>query len=216
MYFDRTFSGVQNTAPLKEICAYARGKGLKVMVHCAHSPAPMKEIVSILSPGDILTYPYHGAENTCEEENFGALRLAREKSVIIDSGFAGHVHTEFGVMKRALQAGFLPDTLSTDVTRFSAYTRGGRYGMTLCMNIAIACGMEEADVFRAVTSVPARALAREDSLGYLKPGRWADIAVFSEDGEGFFLEDGAGNRIESKKGYRCLLTVADGQIVYRD
>ena len=47
-------------------------------------------------------------------------------------------------------------------------------------------------LFRAVTSTPALA------------------------DEGFSLADAAGHHIESDQGYRCMLTVCDGQIVYRD
>ena len=44
----------------------------------------------------------------------------------------------------------------------------------------------------------------------------ADIAVFDYTDCGFDMTDGRGNRIFSKKGYRCKLTVLDGEIVYRD
>ena len=69
---------------------------------------------------------------------------------------AGHVHTDFGVLKRAIDADCLPDTISTDITKASAYKRGGRYGMTMCMSIAKHLGMQEEDIFRAVTSTPAK------------------------------------------------------------
>ena len=43
----------------------------------------------------------------------------------------------------------------------------------------------------------------------------ADIAVFDDTDEGFDLTDHAGNRVEGKRGYRCVLTVCDGQVVYK-
>lgn len=39
--------------------------------------------------------------------------------------------------------------------------------------------------------------------------------VLTED-EGFDLTDKAGNHIVSEKGYRCVLTVTDGEVVYKD
>ena len=116
----------------------------------------------------------------------------------------------------AIASGILPDTVSTDITRLSAYTRGGRYGMTLCMSICAYMGMSEEDIFRATTSKPARALGKENEWGRLSVGRIADIAVLSYTDEGFDLTDKAGNRIKSDKGYRCVLTVSDGQVVYRN
>ncbi len=216
VYFDTTLTEVRDIAPLKEICSYAKSRNLKVMVHCSNSPTSMAEIVNTLSAGDILTHIYHGGENCCKDNDFEAFKLANRKGVVLDAGFAGHVHTDFSNLKSAIKAGFLPDTISTDVTCFSAYKRGGRYGMTMCMSIARSAGMCEEDIFKAVTSSPARALGKESEWGKLEVGRKADIAVLDYTDESFDLTDKAGNRMQNKNGYRCALTVSDGQVVFRD
>ena len=126
------------------------------------------------------------------------------------------MHTDFKVFENAVKSGELPDIISTDITKYSAYKRGGRYGMTMCMSIARHLGMSEEDIFRAVTSAPAKALGKEKEWGYLGIGKSADISVFDYTDEGFDLTDNAGNHIESEKGYRCLLTIANGEIVYRN
>ena len=136
VYFDTDLSPSVNAAYLEGACAYARERGLTVMVHCSNSPIPMSEIVTMLAPGDILTHTYHGGRHTAEEGDFAALRSAMEKGVLVDAGMAGHVHTDFGVLARCLAAGLAPDTIGSDITNFSAYTRGGRYGLTMCMSIA--------------------------------------------------------------------------------
>jgi len=215
LYFDDTFENIRTAAPLQEVCRFARQQGVKVMVHCSHSPIPMADIVAILSPGDILTHIFHGGKHDCTENDFAALRLAKETGIVLDAGFAGHVHTDFGVLRKAFAAGFFPHTISTDITCNSAFRRGGRYGMTLCMSMARAAGMEEADIFKAVTSHPAQVLGKASQWGCLQVGRTADIAVFDYTDEGFDLTDKKGNRLCSQEGYRCLLTVSDGQIVYR-
>ena len=215
VYFDTAISEVRDSTPLQGICTYAAGKGLKVMVHCSNSPVSMAEIVRTLSPGDILTHIYHSGENTCVENGFEAFQIARETGVILDAGFAGSVHTDFANLKSAVAAGYFPDTISTDITCYSAYKRGGRYGMTMCMNMARAVGMEEADVFKAVTSAPAQVLGKEAQWGYLQAGRCADIAVLEDTDEGFDLTDPAGNQLHSHTGYRCVLTVSDGHVLYR-
>ncbi len=216
MYFDTAISEVSDITALKEICDYAREKGLKVMVHCSNSPTTMAEIVNTLSVGDILTHIFHGGENSCCDNDFEAFKIAKQKGVVMDAGFAGHVHTNFANLEKSIKAGYLPDTISTDITRFSAYKRGGRYGMTMCMNIARKVGMSEEDIFKAVTSIPAKILGKENEWGYLKEGRCADISVFDFTDEGFDLTDNVGNRIRSDSGYRCILTVVDGEIVYND
>ena len=185
------------------------------MVHCSNSPTSMSEILNTLNEGDILTHAFHGGSNNAAEDNFASMRAAQARGVIIDVGFAGHIHTDFEILGRAIKSGIPPNTISTDITKFSAYTRGGRYGMTICMSIARHVGMTEEDIFRSVTSTPARVLGKSDQWGSLAPGRKADIAVFDYTDEGFSLTDKAGHHIESKSGYRCLLTVADGQIIYK-
>ena len=215
VYFDATSPQVRSIKPLREICMYAKERGLIVMVHCAHSPAKMSEILDTLNKGDILTHAYHGGENNASEDNFEALIAAKNRGIIIDSGFAGHIHIDFAVFKKAVENGALPDTISTDITRSSAYKRGGRYGMTMCMSMAKHMGMSETDIFRAVTSNPAKALGKSEEWGYLQVGRIADIAVLDYTEDGFDLTDKEGNHIESQKGYRCVLTVSDGQVVYK-
>lgn len=215
VYFDKTISEVYDITPLKEICDYAKTNNLKVMVHCSNSPTSMAEIVNTLSAGDILTHIYHGGVNSCTENDFESFKIAKDKGVILDAGFAGHVHTDFLNLEKSIKAGYLPDTISTDITCFSAFKRGGRYGMTMCMNFAKTVGMSEKDIFKATTSNPAKILGKEKDWGYLKVGRTADIAIFNYMDESFDLTDNAGNRLNSNTGYRCILTVSDGQIIYR-
>lgn len=213
--FDKTISDVCDISPLKEICDYARARDLKVMVHCSHSPVSMKSIIEELSPGDILTHAYHGGKNSCCDNDFEAFAIARKKGVIIDSGFAGYVHTNFKNFEDSIKMGYLPDTISTDITVCSAYRRGGRYGMTMCMSIAKELGMDEHHVFKAVTSNPAEALGKGSQWGRLLEGRTADIAVFQFCDEGFSLTDNSGHCVQNNSGYRCVLTLCDGQVVYR-
>lgn len=214
LFFDNSSGRVPDITPLQEVCAFAREHGLKVLVHCNHSPTSMLSIVETLAPGDILTHIYHGGVNTCAENSYEALRLAREKGITLDAGFAGHVHTDFRVLRDAFAVGFFPHTISTDITCNSAYKRGGRYGLTMCMSMARTAGMKEEDIFRAVTTAPAKALGQ--NWGRLEVGGTADIAVLDYTDEPFSLTDKAGNTLESPTGYRCKLTVADGTVVYRD
>lgn len=215
VYFDAANSGKpRDLTPLQQACAFARERGLKVMVHCAHSPTPMADIIRTLAPGDILTHIYHGGENTCTDDRFACLQLAKEKGVVLDAGFAAHVHTDLKIFQDAVAAGFPPDTISTDITRLSAYKRGGRYGLTMCMSMAQTAGMEEADIFRAVTATPARVLGKE--WGCLYVGGTADIAVLEYTNEPFCLTDKQGNTLQSNTGYRCKLTIADGVILFKD
>ena len=205
---------IRTIRPLQEVVAFAEKHGLKVMVHCNHSPMPMQEILETLRPGDILTHAYHGGANGADADQFASLMAAKKRGVIIDSGNAGHVHTDFDVLRQAVEAGALPNTISTDITRLSAYMRGGLYGLPMWMSFFRQLGVEEAEIFRAVTSAAGDA-AGFPEWGRLKVGGPADVAVLDESGEGYALTDAAGHPFTGDHSYRCRLTVADGQIVYR-
>ncbi len=213
--FDTTIHDVQTIEPLKEVSEFAREYNLKIMVHSSNSPVPMMDIVEALGKGDILTHAYHGGKNNALEDNFECLRLAKTKGVYVDTGMAGYVHTDFAVYKSAILNGVTPDIISTDLTRLSAFKRGGRYGMTMCMSIAKSFGMDEKEIFKAVTSTPSKALGMEKESGILKIGTPADVAVLEYGYEPFDMTDKSGNRIFGERGYRCVLTIANGEVVYR-
>ena len=215
VYFDDENPEILDISPLKTICAYAVERGLKVMVHCSDSPTPMAQILEVLSPGDILTHAFHGGRSTAAEDNYESLAAAQKRGIIIDTGFAGNVHTDFNIFRTAIAKGILPDTISTDITRSSAYRRGGRYGLTMAMSMARTAGMEEVDILRAVTANPAKALGKAGQWGCLQEGSCADLAVLEYTNEGFDFTDRAGNRLSSDQGYRCLLTIVNGDVVYR-
>ena len=216
IYFDSANPEICDTAPLIETCKFAHELGLRVMVHSTNSPSPMREVADALTKGDILTHAFHGGINNASVDEFECLFSAQKRGVIIDAGFAGGVHTSFAVFREAVKHGFFPDTISTDITRLSAYKRGGRYGMTTCMSMARVAGLSEEQIFKCVTKNAAKALGKEASWGTLSMGACADIAVFDYTDEGFDLVDRAKNRMKSDKGYRCVLTIANGEIVYKD
>lgn len=86
----------------------------------------------------------------------------------------------------------------------------------MCMSIARTAGMNEEDIFRLVTSNPAKTLGKENEWGYLYVGRCADIAVLEYANERFDRTNKTGPQINNEKGYRCVLTIADGKVVYKD
>ena len=215
LYFDTSSGQVHSSAPLRQVCAFAGDRKLKVMVHCSHSPVSMYDIIDTLSEGDILTHIYHGAENTCEDGDYAAFRLAREKGIVLDLGMAGHVHTDFGVLGRAVKRGELPDTVSTDITNLSAFTRGGRYGLCTCMSIMRNAGASEEDVLRMVTQNAARAVGKDEEWGRIAVGRRADIAVLEWTDAPYAFLQNEKNTTAAERGYVCTMTVCDGRVVWR-
>lgn len=216
VFFDTSNPELRSIAPLQQAVAFAREHGLKVMVHSTGSPVPMLDIVKTLGSGDILSHFYHGGQNRSDVDDFAAWHLAKEKGVVIDVGMAGHVHTDFALLGEAIKKGFLPDTLGSDITCFSAFTRGGNYGLTLCMSVLRDLGMPEEDVFRLVTVNPAAAVGKEGIWGCLKVGMPANLAVLDYGRQAYDFNENPANRISGTHGYRCRLTVCQGKVVSRN
>ena len=90
IYFDPKVCEVWDITPLREACAYARGRGLAVMVHSANSPVPMTEVVAALSRGDIITVAAIRVQRmrllllaSRESAAFGSTRALRDTSTQI-------------------------------------------------------------------------------------------------------------------------------------
>ena len=128
---------------------------------------------------------------------------------------AGGVHTDFSIAKKAIEKGELPDTISTDITKVSAFIRGGNYGMTLCMSIMRELGMDETEILKAVTSMSAKVINQEDIKGSLEVGKKADVSVLDYRKNPFEIYDRAGNCVKSDYSYVNLLTIKNGQVVFR-
>lgn len=215
VFFDTANPQLRSIAPLQQAVAFAQAHGLKVMVHSTGSPVPMAEIVKALRPGDILSHFYHGGNHQSCENDFEAYHLAKEKGVIIDVGMAGHIHTDFALLKTAISRGFLPDTLGSDITCFSAFIRGGNYGLTLCMSILKNMGVAEEALLPMVTANAAEAAGMAGTWGRLKVGDMANIAVLDWGANPYAFRENPENTTAGAEGYRCRLTVCQGKVVYR-
>lgn len=213
VFYDTEANYVSDLAPLKDTCAFAKDNGLKVMIHTSNSPVSMMEIVKTLNKGDVLTHAFHGGKNNSSEDNFECLKYAKEKGVIVDVGFAGHIHTDYSILKKAIDMGVYPDTIGTDVTRSSGFIRWGRYGMNFCMSILRTLGMPQDEIFKAATINAAKALNKEGIWGKLEVGS-SDACAISLVDKPFEITDKYSNTVKDVKSYRCSLTVANGDAVY--
>ena len=104
-----------------------------------------------------------------------AVREARERGVLFDVGH-GLGSFDFKVAEIAIAAGFLPDTISTDLQRRHIDTKT-IHSLPLVMGKLQAVGMPKVEILKAVTSRPAKTLRRETELGTLIPGACADLVA---------------------------------------
>ena len=211
LYDQKANPALTDEKPLQQICDFAHGRGLPVLVHTANSPVPMDVLLSVLEPGDIATHVFCGGQNTAQDDDFACLKKAKQRGVLLDSCICGGEHVDFSVYRKAIEAGVYPDLLGTDLAEEIAGRSGG-YGLTTCMTVTRLLGMPEDAVFRAVTGNAGKALGRP--WGRLEEGLPADLALLQWTAAPVDLTDRQGRRVTSDRGYRCRLTIRKGTPVY--
>jgi dihydroorotase len=188
----------------------------KTIVMVDFSPKPGREypdlILKHLRPGDIHTHVYGRATPQLDEHKKiqPYMLEARKRGVLFDVGH-GNGSFWFRIAVPAIEQGFLPDTISTDIHKRSIMLP--RANMTTTMSKLLNIGMTIEQIIERSTVNPAKAIHRPE-LGTLSEGAVADIAVLElQKGKFGFLDSGHGKLIGDKK-LRCVLTVRDGEVVW--
>jgi len=165
-----------------------------------------------LRPGDIYTHCYSGLRNELTSDgkvNPGMIE-GRKRGVIFDVGHGGGSFA-WRVAVPAIQQGFLPDSISTDL-HFNSMNAGMK-DMLNIMGKFLAMGMTLDQVIQWSTWNPAREIHHED-LGNLSIGVPADIAVLRLEKGTFGFTDMYGARMNGTQKLQCELTVRAGKVVY--
>jgi dihydroorotase len=188
----------------------------KTIVMVDFSPKPGREypdlILKHLRPGDIHTHFYGRATPQLDEHKKiqPYMLQARKRGVLFDVGH-GNGSFLFRIAVPAIEQGFLPDTISTDIHKRSIMLP--RANMTTTMSKLLNIGMTVEQIIERSTVNPAKAIHRPE-LGTLSEGAVADIAVLElQKGKFGFLDSGHAKLIGDKK-LRCVLTVRNGEVVW--
>ena len=204
------------TEPVKLARKTAAMAGVPLMIHITDSPIPLPEILAEMAPGDIITHCYHGRSNGImgPEKQFVLKEVveAQRYGIIFDCAH-GRNHFSFPMIEKALDQGFLPDTISTDLT-FTSATRGPVWDLTTTMSKLLHFGMPLDEVVRRATTAPARIMGYEGTIGTLRPGANADIALIERRPGKFELKDSDGNIVTAKERLITRMTLKDGRVWY--
>lgn len=168
-----------------------------------------EEIFDLFRPGDIFTHVYGRAIVDSADNIKPFVLKAREKGIIFDVGFGG-ASFRLPIAEPALNAGFFPDAISTDLHINSM--NSAMKDMPNIMSIFLAKGMKLAEVIEASTWNPAKYIQRED-LGHLSVGAVADVTIFDiRKGDFGFLV--IGGEIRGTQRIENEITIRGGEIVY--
>ncbi len=170
------------------------------------------ELLARMRPGDIHTHVYAQHVPVLDDEKRvqDYMWEARERGVVLDLGHgAGSFWWRMAIP--AMQQGFPPDTISTDLHQNSALIPNANMITTMskCLNM----DMPLPEVIRRSTVTPAAAIRRPE-LGSLTIGAEADIAVLDVRHGDFGFVDSGHARHRGDRRLECMMTVRSGEIVW--
>lgn len=188
----------------------ARLAGTPLMAHIAEG-ADVQAALTRLRPGDVITHAFTASGPGILGEDGRLLpeaHRARRRGIRFDVGH-GCGSFSWRTAARALAEGFGPDTISTDLHRYSI--ERPVVDLPTTMSRYLALGLSLGEVVAATTVNPATILGRSD-LGSLRPGNPGDVTVLRIDETPVELADSDGIRRLVPTRLVPVLTVVGGTV----
>jgi dihydroorotase len=184
---------------------------IPLMAHISFAPPETPEVMELMRPGDVVTHCFNahtlGILDQAGKPKPG-VKEARERGVLFDVGHGlGSFNFEIG--RKALEAGFPPDTISTDI--YNLNVAGPVYDMPTTLTKFLHLGMSFDDVLLRATANPAKIVGRISGLGTLEPGAPADVALLALEEGNFRLVDSQRNAVTAKQRIVSRLTICRGR-----
>jgi dihydroorotase len=187
--FSDFLTGANDLEGLRRARAAADEAALPLMAHIGGPHSPLGELLKLMKKGDVVTHTFNPRRPGILDDA-GKLRPevleARARGVVFDVGH-GAGSFSFDVMERALDQGFRPDTISTDLHAFNIH--GPVFDLPTTLSKFLLLGFSLNDVIEKSTVRAARAFDFGARIGTLEPGAEADLAVFDlREGEFTFTD----------------------------
>jgi len=213
----RLYKGVGGDADVRDLLQIALEAANRcekpLMVHVSNTDVTLGELIRYLRPGDIVTHCFHGTHPASIVDKKGKVLSeawdARDRGVIFDIGH-GLGSFSYDVSRAAMEDGFPPDTISSDIHSFSI--DGPVYDLPTTMSKFLNLGMPLEEVIRRSTIESAKVIDRDDDLGHLGVGAVGDVGVFEVEKGTFELTDSAKQVLMGEQRLVCKASVRDGKI----
>lgn len=204
--------GPNGLEPLRRARIAADRCGLPMMVHIGSGPPDLDAVLEYLKPGDILTHCFTGGTMRVTAGDglpHASIQKAIARGVILDVGH-GAGSFDFAVAEGMLNAGILPDAISTDMHQISVH--GPMFDLPTCMSKFLAIGVSLEHVIAATTAQPAKILNLPD-VGSLHVGAKADVAILRSYHGTFHFYDIAMATRQGSQLLACDTTILNGRIM---
>jgi dihydroorotase len=174
-----------------------------------------EKVLDKFRPGDMHTHFYNDRQVEVVSRFGGEVQPymweARRRGVLFDMGH-GAGSFLWPVASRAMEGGFPPDTISTDLHQKSI--QAGAPDMPNCISKMMLLGMPLTEAIRRSTVTPAESIGKFPEIGTLGEGKVADIAVLTMEDGVFAFKDAWGKKKTGARRVRAVMTVRNGEIVF--
>jgi dihydroorotase len=201
----RPLAGEHDVEALRLAKEAAQAVQLPLMVHIGDTFSPLKDILAMLSKGDVITHSFRGGEGGILDGNgrvLPAVRTAMNRGVHLDIGH-GAGSFSFDTAEKALKQDVLPGTISSDVHHFNVH--GPVFDLATTLSKFLHLGLTLEQVIERSATNPANTFGFPKGLGSLRENAEADVAVF-------FLAEGDFEFVDAlrqkRMGHRKLIPVA--------
>jgi len=174
---------------------------IPIMIHMGDTASPLPQILALLRPGDIVTHVYAPTAHGILDDRGRVLPevlQARKRGVLFDFGNGLNEHWSWDVAERAIQQGFLPDTISSDMNLPGRTDQV--YDLPNVLSKFLALGMPLEQVIACCTRNAARAVRELNPYGSLRRGSVADVVVLElAEGKFEFVDNYKNKKSASRK-----------------
>lgn len=174
-----------------------------------------EKLLQHMRPGDMHTHTFNDRQLEVVDRYTGKVQPwiweARKRGVLFDMGHGGGSFL-WPVATKAMEQGFAPDTISTDLHATSIMIQ--QADMTNCISKLMNLGMTLQDAIAKSTVAPAKAIRMQNDLGALGVGRAADIAIVQLNQGVYAFKDAWGKKFIGKQKLDCIMTVRAGAVVH--
>jgi len=209
----RAYTGLKSLKPMARARELADLTRLPIMVHLAPAPPDFIDLLPYLKAGDIITHPYHGGDTAILDQD-DHIRPeyweSRKRGIEVDLGL-DRFHGDLEIMRKAMDQGFVPDYISTDLT--TTNIKSIVFDLPTTIAKVVACGMSLSEVLDKSTHRTAIKMNCGKQLGILASGAVADVAVFDIATEPKELGDIFGHKLTVKQRLIPQITIRQGEIL---
>lgn len=192
----------------------AREVGLPLMVHVGEPLPVLEDILPILDGGDIVTHCFHGKRYGLLENGqpISGSREAIDRGVLLDVGH-GAASFSFDVAQRAIDLGYYPHTISTDIHQHNI--DGPVWDLSLTASKLLHVGLPFRQTIEAISVNPAKSIGYNAKQENVK-GQPARMTVFEAGSASFQAYDSYGNERTLDRILRPKYTINGAAVITAD